>query len=75
MLVSPKNFIGLSTKGYNNYNVIYGTPILTKRRASMEPVSDFESDLLIQHFDAVKRGILKPLISTDTIIGLQKQAN
>jgi len=66
MLVTPENGVGMSTQNYRTYNIVYGLPIITPGRAEREMISNNESGLLLQHFDAVKR--LMPLtgIAADT---------
>jgi len=68
MLVSPENSFGLSTQSYRTYNIIYGSPITTPHKVAKEMVSNSESAILLEHFEAVNRLMLQPEIPADTIV-------
>ena len=68
MLVSPENSFGLSTQSYRTYNIIYGSPISTPHKVAKEMVSNSESAILLEHFEAVNRLMLQPEIPADTIV-------
>lgn len=68
MLVTPENSFGLSTQGYKAYRVIYGLPVISSGKASKELITNSESEILLQHFEAVRRAIVQPEGTTDTII-------
>jgi len=68
MLVSPENSFGLSTQSYRTYNIIYGSPISTPHKVAKEMVSNSESAILLEHFEAVNRLMLQPEIPVDTIV-------
>lgn len=68
MLVSPENSVGISTQSYRTYNIIYGSPITTPNRVSREMITNSESAILLNHFDAIKSFMLQPELTSDTII-------
>jgi hypothetical protein len=66
MLVTPENSFGLSTQIYKTYNVIYGSPIISPGKVAREMITNSESGLLLQHFEAVKRLGFQPQAMPDT---------
>ncbi len=68
MLVSPENSVGVSTQSYRTYSIIYGSPITTPHKIAKEMVSNNESAILLEHFDAINRIMLEPETVTDTIV-------
>jgi len=67
MLVTPENSVGLSTQSFKTNSIIYGSPIITLHKAAKEMITNNESAILLQHFEAVKRQTLQPEILSDTI--------
>ena len=72
MLVTPENIFGLSTQGYKTYRVIYGLPVIASGKKSKELITNSESEILIQHFEAVNRAITQPDGPTDSIINTSR---
>lgn len=68
MLVTPENSIGVSTQSYRTYNIIYGTPISTPNRISREMITNNESAILLEHYEAANNLMLLPKAKTDTIV-------
>lgn len=66
MLVSPENSLGLSTQSYKTYHMLYGSPIITSGSTAKAMISNSESAILLEHFEAAKRLILQPETATDT---------
>ena len=72
MLVTPENSVGLSTQSFKTNSIIYGSPIITFHRAAKEMITNSESAILLQHFDAEKRLMVQPGIFQDSIITSNK---
>lgn len=72
MLVTPENSVGLSTQSFKTNNIIYGSPIITLHRAAKEMITNSESAILLQHFEAVKGLMLQSELLSDTIITTNK---
>ena len=68
MLVSPENSFGVSTQSYKTYNTIYGSPILTPHSVAREMVTNSESTILLDHYEAIKNSMLQPEATMDTIV-------
>ncbi len=68
MLVSPENSFGLSTQSYRTYSIIYGSPISTPHKIAKEMVTNSESAILLEHFEAINRLIPKAEIASDTTV-------
>ncbi|HZK93634.1 MAG TPA: hypothetical protein VFC67_05460 [Prolixibacteraceae bacterium] len=68
MLVSPENSVGVSTQSYRTYSIIYGSPITTPHKIAKEMISNNESAILLEHFEAINKIMLKPETATDTIV-------
>ena len=68
MLVSPENSVGLSTQSYRTYSMIYGSPISTPHKIAKEMITNNESTILLQHFEAINRIIKEPATASDTIV-------
>lgn len=68
MLVSPENSFGMSTQSYKTYNMIYGSPIIAPGKVAREMITNNESELLLKHFEAVKRLMLPREAATDTAV-------
>lgn len=66
MLVTPENSVGLSTQNFKTNNIIYGSPILTSNRVAKEMITNNESAILIEHFEAMNRGIMPFKAVSDT---------
>ena len=71
MLVTPENSFGLSTQSYKTFRVIYGLPVISSGKTAKELITSSESEILLQHFDAVRKAILQPEAPTDTIPNLK----
>jgi len=71
MLVTPENSVGMSTQSYRTYSIIYGSPITTPHKIAKEMVSNNESAILLEHFEAIHRGVLKPETVIDTVVTKQ----
>jgi hypothetical protein len=67
MLVSPENSFGLSTQNYRTYSIIYGSPISTPHKIAKEMVSNSESAILLEHFEAANRLMFPAEAPADTI--------
>ncbi len=72
MLVTPENSFGLSTQGYKTYRVIYGLPVIVSGKTAKQLITSYECEILLQHFDAVRKAILHPEATTDTIPNSEK---
>lgn len=68
MLVSPENSVGVSTQSYRTYSIIYGSPITTPHKIAREMISNNESAILLEHFEAINRIMLKPEAASDSTI-------
>lgn len=68
MIVTPENSVGLSTQSFKTNNIIYGSPIITLHRAAKEMITNSESAILLQHFEAERRLMFQPGIFQDSII-------
>jgi len=68
MLVSPENSVGVSTQSYRTYSMIYGSPISTPHKIAKEMITNSESTILLQHFEAINRIMLTPETAKDTIV-------
>ena len=68
MLVSPENSVGLSTQSYRTYSMIYGSPISMPHKIAKEMITNNESTILLQHFEAINRIIKEPATASDTIV-------
>ena len=55
MLVSPENSVGISNQGFMTNSLIFGSPILTRRKMAKEMITSSESALLIEQFEALKK--------------------
>ena len=55
MLVSPENSIGISNQSFMTSSLIFGSPILTRRKMAKEMITSSESALLIEQFEALKK--------------------
>jgi hypothetical protein len=71
MLVSPENSVGVSTQSYRTYSIIYGSPITTPHKIAREMISNNESAILLEHFEAIHQIMLKQEAITDTIVTKQ----
>ncbi|NEW82219.1 MAG: hypothetical protein GZ094_07625 [Mariniphaga sp.] len=69
MLVSPENSVGLSTQSYRTYSMIYGSPISTPHKIAKEMITNSESSILLQHYEAINRIMQEPQAASDTIVG------
>jgi len=69
MLVSPENSVGLSTQSYRTYSMIYGSPISTPHKIAKEMITNSESSILLQHYEAINRIMQEPTAASDTIVG------
>ena len=69
MLVSPENSVGLSTQSYRTYSMIYGSPISTPHKIAKEMITNSESTILLQHYEAINRIMQEPVVASDTIVG------
>lgn len=67
MLITPENGFGLSTQSYKMYRVIYGLPVIASGKKVKELITRSESEILLKHFEAVRRAILQPAAKKDTI--------
>lgn len=67
MMVTPENSVGLSTQSYRTYHMLYGAPVLTSIRATKMMITDYESAILLKHFEAVKRFTLQSEAVPDTV--------
>ena len=67
MLVTPENSFGLSTQGYKTNSVIYGLPVIASGKSAKELITSAECEILLQHFEAVRRAILQPETTPDSI--------
>jgi hypothetical protein len=68
MLVSPENSFGISTQSYRNNSIIYGSPITTPHRIAKEMVTNNESAILLEHFEAINRIIPRAEVASDSTI-------
>lgn len=68
MLVTPENSIGVSTQSYRTYNIIFGSPISTPHSVAREMITNSESVILLEHFEAVNNLMLLPEAKKDTIV-------
>lgn len=68
MLVSPENSAGVSTQSYRTYNIIYGSPITTPHKLEKEMITNTESAILLDHFEAVNRSIPQQKSPADTTV-------
>ena len=67
MLVSPENSFGLSTQSYKTYRVIYGLPVIASGKKEKELISSSECEILLRHFEAVRKAMLQPDTTKDTL--------
>ncbi len=68
MLVSPENSVGVSTQSYRTYSIIYGSPITTPHKIAKEMISNSESEILLEHFEAANRRMLQQEIGVDSTV-------
>ena len=68
MLVSPETTVGLSSQSFRINSIIFGSPITTPRRIAREVVTNRESELLIENFEALKReAFIQSIANPDSI--------
>jgi hypothetical protein len=67
MLVTPENSVGISTQSYRNYHILYGSPVISSNTEAKILITSYESDILLEHFEALKRLRQQPEIVTDSI--------
>jgi len=68
MLVSPENSVGVSTQSYRTYSIIYGSPITTPHKIAREMITNNESAILLEHFEAINRIMMKPEAASDSTV-------
>jgi len=55
MLATPENSVGLSTQSYRMNSIIYGSAITTPHKIAKEMITNYESVILLEHFDAINK--------------------
>jgi hypothetical protein len=54
-LATPENSAGVSTNSYHTYHLIYGSPIISSKKAAEEMITQSEEEILIGQYLAGKR--------------------
>ena len=67
MLVTPENSVGISTQSYRTFRILYGTPIVSSNTAEKMVITNNESNILLEHFEALKRMRQQTEIKADSI--------
>ena len=67
MLVTPENSVGISTQSYRTFRILYGTPIVSSSTAEKMVITNNESTILLEHFEALKRLRQQNELRTDSI--------
>jgi len=59
ILATPENSVGLSTQSYRTNSIIYGSAITTPHKIAKEMITNNESAILLEHFDAINNIMLQ----------------
>jgi hypothetical protein len=68
MLVTPENSVGISTQSYRTFRILYGTPIVSSNTAEKMVITNNESTILLEHFEALKKLKQQTELKNDSII-------